>query len=51
MSLTTVMGWCFILPDGMNTAINKMQKPMCIGGYSSQWTRHSLCLGLAGLSS
>lgn len=51
MFLTTALECCFILPDGMKTAINKMQKPMCVGGYTSQWTRHSLCFGIAGLSS
>ena len=35
----------------MKTATNKMQTPMCVGGYAPQWTRHSLCFGIAGLSS
>ncbi len=51
MILTNAFGLGFILPDGMKTAINKMQKPMCVGGYTSQWARHSLCFGRAGLSS
>ena len=41
----------FHAPDGMKTAINKMQKPICVGGYTSQRARHSLWFGIAGLSS
>ncbi len=51
MFLTTARPCSSIRLDEMKTAINKMQEPKWVGGYTSQETRHSLCIGLAGLSS
>jgi hypothetical protein len=49
--LTSAPGCCLLEAFEMKTAIERMQKPMCVGGYASHWTRHSLCSGIAGLSS